>query len=542
MNEYRKLELKRFAQPELQQRSAETRYWKKFKTKVHVKEVGGINSIEFSPVAPYDFCLTAGARIQIYSCKSNSLKKSISRFKESTYCSSFRNDGKVLVAGDASGLVQVFDLSSRAILRHFKGHKDAVRSARFLGSSGHILSTSDDHSVRLWDIPSNSAVKSWENVHNDYVRCSAVSRTNNNLAITGSYDHTLKVWDFRTKDPVMSITHFEDSGRSLPVESVLLYPGDTMAISAAGNQIKVWDLLGSIKGKPIYSISNHQKTITSMCFNSQFTRLLTASLDHQVKIYDMEDYTVAHSIRYPGPLISVGISPNDTHLVTAMSNGLLTVRERQLDFNLDENSTIIGKKKPSPYIFGNDKSLTSGSRRERDAVVRAGSSAFFMRGQYSLPNSGDLVVDHGKKPKLKSFEKLLKKFDYAGSLDVAFSSNMPSVTIITLLDELKQRGDGLKVAFSGRDDESLEGILHFIMRNITNPRYMKLLSDCTDLLIDMYQYEVHLSPIIQDLFKKIRRKIRDEMRISRDLAKLAGSLNMIMEFNQTSFRQTQNDI
>lgn len=34
----------------------------------------------------------------------------------------FRKDGKLLVAGGDEGLVQVFDVGSRAVLRTMKGH------------------------------------------------------------------------------------------------------------------------------------------------------------------------------------------------------------------------------------------------------------------------------------------------------------------------------------------------------------------------------------------------------------------------------------
>lgn len=60
--------------------------------------------------------------MQIYSSKTHQPKKTISRFKDIAYSGSFRQDGKLIVAGDATGLVQMFDGGSRAILRSFRGH------------------------------------------------------------------------------------------------------------------------------------------------------------------------------------------------------------------------------------------------------------------------------------------------------------------------------------------------------------------------------------------------------------------------------------
>lgn len=123
MADYKRTELKRF--PAISARkSSEYRYWKKFKNPILVKEYAAVNAIHFSPVSPYEFAVTSSTRVQIYSSKSNTVTKTISRFRDTAYSGSIRNDGKLAVAGDASGLVQVFDVNSRAILRSLHGHQE----------------------------------------------------------------------------------------------------------------------------------------------------------------------------------------------------------------------------------------------------------------------------------------------------------------------------------------------------------------------------------------------------------------------------------
>lgn len=88
-----------------------------------IKEYASVTSINFSPVSPYDFAVTSSTRVQVYSSKTHQPKKTISRFKDIAYSGSFRQDGKLIVAGDATGLIQMFDVGYRAILRSFKGHE-----------------------------------------------------------------------------------------------------------------------------------------------------------------------------------------------------------------------------------------------------------------------------------------------------------------------------------------------------------------------------------------------------------------------------------
>lgn len=116
----------------------------------------------------------------------------------------------------------------------------------------------------------------------------------------GSYDHTVKLWDKRTKDCALSINH------GAPVESLLMFPGGGLIASAGGNQLKIWDVLSG--GNLVQSLSNHTKTITSMTFNGSGSRILTGSLDSHVKVYNVEDFKVTHSIKYPAPILSIGLS------------------------------------------------------------------------------------------------------------------------------------------------------------------------------------------------------------------------------------------
>jgi len=106
---------------------AEERYWKTFKVSfmgrkiaitfkrltlghqnaVFIKSYAPIVALHFSQSSPYRYAVTSGTRIQIYSSKTNRVVKTISKFKEVARSGSIRDDGKLVVAGDDSGLVQV---------------------------------------------------------------------------------------------------------------------------------------------------------------------------------------------------------------------------------------------------------------------------------------------------------------------------------------------------------------------------------------------------------------------------------------------------
>lgn len=180
-------------------------------------------------------------------------------------------------------------MGSRAILRTFKGHDRAVRRTQFTPDGLFVASGSDDGTVRTWDLTAETELLTLEG-HTDYVRASDVCSSASHILLSGSYDHTAKMWDTRAGRQVLSVDH------GAPVESVLMFPGGSSFITAGSNYIKVWDALG--KARALHTFSNHQKTITCLRFDSTFTRLLSGSLDRQVKIYDVKDYRVSAQVLF----------------------------------------------------------------------------------------------------------------------------------------------------------------------------------------------------------------------------------------------------
>jgi U3 small nucleolar RNA-associated protein 15 len=113
---------------------------------------------------------------------------------------------------------QVFDAGSRGVLRQFKAHKRPTRVARFAPDKLHVLSGSDDVTVRWWDVTSGAQLMRLDG-HRDYVRAAAVSPASPDTWATGGYDHTVKLWDVRAGGAaVMDLDH------GAPVEDLAFFP------------------------------------------------------------------------------------------------------------------------------------------------------------------------------------------------------------------------------------------------------------------------------------------------------------------------------
>lgn len=492
MAEFQRLGVRKFPKIATRQTS-ETRYWKKLSFPIIVKEYGTVSHVDFCRSKPHDFIATCSSRIQIYSSSTNQVNKSFSNFKEKVYCGSFRNDGKLIVAGRENGSVQLFDVNGRAVLREFKGHTSSVQVTKFMLDNLHVMSGSDDRSVVCWDIATGQSITTFKE-HEDYVRCGVSSQSSKDLFVTGAYDHWLKVWDARSQGSVLSMDH------GSPVESVQIFPTGGICVSAGSNIIKVWDILGG--GRLLAGFSNHQKTITSICFDGDYRRLLSASLDRHVKIYDIQDYTVVHSMDYPSPILSLAVSPGNTHVVTGMANGYLSIKYRIKQEVQDEVQTA--------------KKLTAGTYR------------YFVRGKKFQPDKGDFVVSAQRKHKLKEHDQLLKTFQYSKALDSVLRkpSYCRTPLLVSLLQELIRR-KGLKRALAGRDEDGLVPILEFITRYVSNPRYTVLLIDVTNAVLDIYGPVFGQSAKVDQLFSRLKDKIGSEIHFQQKSFELLGSLDIL---------------
>lgn len=293
--------------------------WRRFRHPLTFRHKAAPTHVEFSPVAPHDFAVASSLQVDVFSTRTTSIYRSLTRFKDVVHCCSYRGDGKMLAAGDDAGTVQIFDLGSRAVMRTFRGHQRAVHVARFTPDGSNVFTASDDQRAICWDVAAETQVRKFDG-HTDFVRCGALNPNSPKLLVTGSYDHTVRLWDVNSPKCIMELQH------AAPVEDLVLLPGGGMLATASGNTMSVWDILSG--GRVLQTVCAHSKTITSLCADASGSHLLSASLDHMVKVYELRRYKVVGSLKYAAPLLSVALSPASSHLVVGMSDNSLCVRRQ----------------------------------------------------------------------------------------------------------------------------------------------------------------------------------------------------------------------
>ncbi|KAI9778439.1 MAG: hypothetical protein M1839_008085 [Geoglossum umbratile] len=510
----------------------EQQYWRTFRSQLLIPSPSSyaVTHISAPPPQPNglssasaeSFVVTSGTRLQLFSSRTRQVTKTFSRFTDIARSGEIRRDARVVVAGDDSGLIQVFDTTSRAILKTWSEHKQPVWATRFSPTdSTTLMSASDDKTVRLWDLPSQSSIATLTG-HGDYVRSGAfLPGFSSNLLTSGSYDGTVRIWDPRTVGKsVMIFKH------SSPVESVLPLLSGTTLLAASGSRISVLDM---VAGKPLHLLQNHQKAVTALCLASNGSRVVSGGLDGHVKVFETTGWNIVAGSKYPSPILSVGVihsgtGQEDKHLAVGMQSGLLSIRTR-----LSGQQKVRERERQKEM-----KALIEGTVTELDRKnankKRGRGWEKRLRGRDFIGEGVDVIIegnDRGKAKKEKKWEKDLRLGRYALALDRVLDGSHPPLTILTVLTALRHRS-AMRSALQGRDEATLQPILKWITKFVVDPRYVNTAVEVAVLIVDLYSAQVGQSSEIDDLINRLHDRIRREVERAQQACQTGGMLDMLM--------------
>ena len=136
-------------------------------------------------------------------------------------------------------------------------HSSSVNVLSFSPDGSRLASGSYDHTVRLWDGSTGVPITTLEG-HSESVTSLSFSPDGSRLAL-GLYDHTVRLWDCASGVPIATLEGHSDFVTSLS----FLSDGSQLASGSDDSTVRLWD--GAL-GVPIATLKGHSRPVTSLSF------------------------------------------------------------------------------------------------------------------------------------------------------------------------------------------------------------------------------------------------------------------------------------
>lgn len=148
--------------------------------------------------------------------------------KDSTRMSA---NGQYLASGFGA-VIEVWDRKKRTRLFTLEGH-DGPTSVSFAPDNRHLISMSEDRSIRIWDLSTGEAIVELHG-HTIPVQCS-LTRDLRTLAV-GFFDGKIVCYDLMTKQPILTL-----DGHTHTTQTVQFsHDGRTLATGAWSQERRIW--------------------------------------------------------------------------------------------------------------------------------------------------------------------------------------------------------------------------------------------------------------------------------------------------------------
>jgi WD40 repeat protein/transcriptional regulator with XRE-family HTH domain len=225
--------------------------------------------------------LPYGENIKVWDVYSGKLLKTIQGYSRLIGGNAFSQDGKLLVEGDANGVVRIFDVVENRYLTTFKGHAGPIWCVEFSPDGNSFATCADDRIVKLWNARDFQCLKTFTG-HTGYLWALAFSPDGSLLASAG-HSRTIKIWETNLDSSTAPYKELE----SPDGENWSLAFNPAGKILASGHENGKVHLMSVDTGQLLASFDHGSIFVGALRFCADGNTLLSSSNQQLLKRWDV---------------------------------------------------------------------------------------------------------------------------------------------------------------------------------------------------------------------------------------------------------------
>jgi mitogen-activated protein kinase organizer 1 len=224
------------------------------------------------------------------------LKVEMVGHKSCVYVTKFSKDGEHIMSGSQDKSIKLWNPYKGLMIKSYDMHSHDVLDLAILQDNTKFASVGMDKQVYFTDSIKGNVIRRFYG-HTDRINTIAINK-NEEVLVSGSYDCSVRIWDLKSqnKDAVQTLSHAKDS-----ITKVIVLRDKIVSASVDG-KIRLYDIrMGQML------CDNFEFAINSFDISPDENFCIISGLDNGIRLYDMNNgeiiniYKDLHKCKtYPG--------------------------------------------------------------------------------------------------------------------------------------------------------------------------------------------------------------------------------------------------